>query len=97
MATYVVLATLTDQGMRNVKNLPRRLQNADETVKAFGGTIRDLYFAMGPYDYVVVVEAASDEAIAQGVLTIGNQGNVRTQTFRVFDRAETLRLAEGIA
>ena len=96
MATYVVLATMTDQGVRSVKDLPRRLDNADETVKAFGGTIKDLYFAMGPYNYVVVVEAPDDEAVARGVLTIGSQGNVRTQTFRVFDRDEALRLAEGI-
>lgn len=96
MATYIVLATLTDQGIRSMKDLPRRLRNADETVKAFGGTIKDLYFAMGPYDYVVIVDAPNDEAVAQGVLAIGSQGNVRTQTFRVFDRAETLKLVQGI-
>jgi uncharacterized protein with GYD domain len=96
MVTYIVLATMTDQGVRSVKNLPRRLANADETVTAFGGKIKDLYLAMGPYDYVVVVEASDDEAMARGVLTIGSQGNVRTQTFRVFDREETLRLSEGI-
>lgn len=96
MATYVTLATLTDQGIRTMKDLARRFQNADQTFESFGARIEEIFLLLGAYDYVVISEAPDDESIAKVMLAIGGQGNVRTQTFRAFRRDETLRLVEGI-
>ena len=95
MATYVVLASLTDQGARTMADLPRRLENARATFKSLGADLKQLYFAMGAYDYVVIAEAPDDETITRVALSVSSQGNVRTNSFRVFNEEEALRLVEG--
>jgi len=96
MPTYIALSTLTDQGVRNMKDLARRLQNAEQAFAQMGATLREVYLLMGQYDYIVVAEAPDDETIARVSLMIAGQGNVRTQTVRAFDRSEMLRLVEGL-
>ncbi len=96
MPTYIALSNLTDQGIRNMKDLSRRLQNAEQTFEQMGAQLREVYMVMGQYDYIVVAEAPDDETMARVSLTIGGQGNVRTQTFRAFDRSEMLGIVEGM-
>ncbi len=96
MPTYVALANLTDQGIRNMKDLPQRLRNADEMFERLGARLREVYLLMGPYDYMVVAEAPDDNTMAQIALIIAGQGNVRTQTFRAFDRDEMMSLVQEI-
>jgi uncharacterized protein with GYD domain len=96
MATYVVLASLTDQGVRTMQDLRRRLENARATFQQFGAEMKHLYFAMGVYDYVVIAEAPNDETMTRVSLAVSAQGNVRTSSFRVFTEDEALQIVEGI-
>ena len=96
MPTYISLTSLTDQGVRNMKDLSRRLQNAEQTFAQMGAELREVYLLMGQYDYVVLADAPDDETMARIALTIAGQGNVRTQTFRAFDRSEMLKVVEGL-
>jgi len=96
MPTYISLVNLTDQGVRTLKDLPQRLQNAERTFAAMGAQLREVYLVMGPYDYVVVADAPDDVTMARVSLAIAGQGNVRTQTLRAFDRNELLQVVEGL-
>jgi uncharacterized protein with GYD domain len=96
MPTYISLANITDQGIRTMKDLSRRLQNADQTFAQFGATLREVYLTMGQYDYVVVAEAPDDETMARIALAVAGQGNVRTQTIRAFDRSEMMSIVDGL-
>ncbi len=96
MPTYVTLGNLTDQGVRNMKDLSRRLQNAEQTFSQMGATLREVYMVMGEYDYVVIADAPDDETMARISLTIAGQGNVRTHTLRAFDRGEMVNLVDGL-
>ncbi len=96
MPTYITLGTLTDQGIRNMKDLSRRLQNAEQTFEQMGAKLREVYLMLGGYDYVVIAEAPDDETMARISLVIAGQGNVRTQTGRAFDRSEMLGIVEGL-
>ena len=96
MATYIVLASLTDQGVRTMQDLRRRLENARGTFQQFGAEMKHLYFAMGVYDYVVIAEAPDDETMTRVSLAVSAQGNVRTNSFRVFTEDEALQIVEGI-
>jgi uncharacterized protein with GYD domain len=96
MGTYIMLASLTDQGVRTVKELPRWLQGSEQLFRSMGAELRDVYLVMGPYDWVVIFEAPSDEVAAKLALAVGAQGNNRTQTLRAFGRAETLKLVEAL-
>jgi uncharacterized protein with GYD domain len=96
LATYVVLASLTDQGARTMQDLSQRLENARATFKAQGAELKQLFFAMGQFDYVVIAEAPDDETMTRVSLAVSSQGNVRTNSFRVFTQEETLQLMEGL-
>ncbi|HYM15206.1 MAG TPA: GYD domain-containing protein [Dehalococcoidia bacterium] len=96
MSTFIVLASLTDQGARTMHDLSRRLDNARETFRAHGADLKQIFLAMGQYDYVVVAEAPDDETMARVALAVSAQGNVRTHSFRVFSESEALALVEGL-
>jgi uncharacterized protein with GYD domain len=96
LATYVILASLTDQGARTMDDLQRRLENARATFSSLGAELQQLYFAMGTYDYVVIAEAPDDETMTRVALAVSGQGNVRTNTFRVFTEHEALKLVEAL-
>lgn len=85
MSSYFILANYTDQGIRNIKESPKRLDAAREVARSMGVEFKEFYLAMGAYDIVVKAEAPSDEVMARLILALGSRGNVRTTTVRVFD------------
>ncbi len=96
MATYVSLVRYTDQGIRNVKESPGRLDAAKKLFQAAGGEMKQFYLAMGKYDIVIVAEAPDDEAVARITLALGALGNVRTETLRVFNEGEYRKIIGSI-
>ena len=83
MATFVTLLNFTDQGIRNIKDSPARLESFKALVQAQGGTVKGAYYTQGSYDMVVIVEGDEGDAMTAN-LTVGALGNVRTQTLRGF-------------
>ena len=84
MLTYISLVIWTDQGIRNVKESPQRLDAFKKGVEAAGGKVIGFYLTMGRYDMVTIVESPSDEVTAAMVLSMGRLGNVRTETLKAF-------------
>jgi uncharacterized protein with GYD domain len=89
MPTYISLGNWTDQGVRNVRDVPKRLDAAKQMIRDAGGELKAFYMTMGTYDLVTIVEAPNDEIVARIFLMIGGQGNVRTTTLRAFTEAQT--------
>jgi uncharacterized protein with GYD domain len=96
MPTYVTLVRYTEQGIRNIKESPSRLEAAKKLAKSAGAEIKSFYLALGTYDIVLTVEAPNDETAAKLVLSIGSLGNVRTDTLRVFDETEFRKLIASL-
>lgn len=96
MPTYITIANLTDQGVRNMGDLSKRLQNADKSFADMGAELKEVYLLMGQYDYIVIAEAPDDETMARVTLAVAGQGNVRTQTSRAFNRDEMTKIVEGL-
>jgi uncharacterized protein with GYD domain len=88
MATYIILANFTDQGIRNVKDTVKRSEAFKEMAGKKDAKVRDLFWTLGAYDIVAIVDAPNDEAITGIGLTLGMQGNVRTQTLRAYNAGE---------
>jgi uncharacterized protein with GYD domain len=97
MATYIVLANFTDQGIRNVKDTLKRAEAFTELAKANGATVKDLYWALGRYDIVAIIEAGDDMAMTSLGLTLGKSGNVRTQTLRAFNQADMAKILSNVS
>jgi uncharacterized protein with GYD domain len=88
MPHYVTLVNWTDQGIRHVKDSPKRAEAFEAAVKAAGGSVKDVFLVMGAYDLVLITELPSDEAVARLALGTGALGNVRTTTMRAFTRQQ---------
>ncbi|HTI88020.1 MAG TPA: GYD domain-containing protein [Alphaproteobacteria bacterium] len=88
MATFILLADYSDQGIRTIKDSPKRLDAARDTAKRFGATIKDFYLCLGMHDIIAIVEADSDDAMAKFALSLGSVGAVRTTTLRAFGEPE---------
>lgn len=84
MTTYVMLMNWTDQGARNVRDSPKRLDAAKTALSQMGGEFQDFYMTMGEYDMVAVYEAPDDAVAARFALLLGGLGNVRTKTLKAF-------------
>lgn len=96
MPTYISLINYTDQGIRNIKDSPKRLDAAKKLLKDLGGELRQFYLTLGRYDIVVVAEAPSDEVVAKFTLALGSLGNVRTTTLKAFTEAEYRKIIAGL-
>ena len=92
MASYCILMTLTDQGIRSVKDATQLLKNASKDLEEKGGKLKDFYLTMGHIDGVAVCEAPSDEAILSFVFGLAATGYVRTTTLKAFtaEHVETI-------
>jgi uncharacterized protein with GYD domain len=84
MPIYISLMSFTDQGIRNVKESPARLDTIKERLRKMGGKMKDFYLTFGPYDGVAIVELPDDETAARFALGVGALGNIRTTTLTAF-------------
>ena len=92
MATYIVLANFTDQGIRNVKDSPKRAAAFREMAKKHGVTVKEIYWTLGQHDLVISLEAPDAAAVTAVTLSVCALGNVRTQTLAAFSADEMGRI-----
>ena len=91
MPHYVILIRWTDQGIRNVKDSPKRAEAARKLAEAEGGKLT-VYYTMGRYDIVGIGEARDDDTMNRILLRIGTQGNVRTETLRAMSESDAAKM-----
>ncbi len=80
MATYIFLSTLTDEGRKTIKGRPERIQEVNKEIEAMGAKVVDQYAVLGPYDFISVVEAVDNEAVARISVELGARGTVQIMT-----------------
>ena len=88
MPTYVMLLNWTEQGIGAYRDTVSRADAAAQALERLGGRMKEIYWTLGPYDVVAVVEAPDDETATAFALATGAQGSVRSTTMRAFDRDE---------
>lgn len=96
MATYIVLLNWTEQGVATGGDSLNRANAAAAALRKLGGKMKNVYWTMGPYDCVSIVEAPDDETVAAFCLAVGGQGNVRTLTLRAFEKAEMQKVLDRL-
>ena len=92
MMTYVVLATFTDQGVKNAKESPKRAEAFRQMARTFGVTVKDIFWTQGRYDIVTVVEAPDELSATALNLSLGALGNIRTESLRAFSAADMMKI-----
>ena len=96
MATYISLLKFTEKGAANIKESPARLDAAKKAFQSMGAELKQWYLVLGQYDAVVISEGPGDETAAKLLLTIGAQGNIRTETFRAFTEEEYRKIIASL-
>jgi uncharacterized protein with GYD domain len=88
MPTYISLLRYTQQGITAIKQGPARLDAAKQAYKRAGGELKAFYLTTGQYDAVAIAELPDDTSLAKLALSLGAQGNIRTETLRAFTESE---------
>ena len=88
MPTYIALVNWTGQGIGNVKETLQRADKSAELAQKHGCSLSQLYWTVGPYDLVSILEAPDDESATAYLLDVGSRGDVRTTTLRAYDREQ---------
>ncbi len=96
MPTYISLLNWTDQGIKEVKDSPNRLEAAKAMLREMGGEIKDIYVTSGQYDMVVIADVPDGDVMAKFVLAAGALGNIRSQTSRAFTEEEFQKMVSDL-
>ncbi len=96
MATYIMLFRFTEQGIKNIKESPARVEAAKQAFRDMGAEVKEFYLVMGQYDTVFILEAPDDETVAKIALAISSLGNVRTETLRAFTEDEYRKIIAAL-
>ena len=80
MPTYLMLSTLSEQGLQTLRTNPERVREVNRDVEELGAKVRHQWFALGPYDFVNIVEAPDDVTIAKISVALGARGSAKLES-----------------
>lgn len=94
MPTYIMLSTLTSQGIKTIKLKPERIKEVDREVEKMGGKIIAQYAVLGPYDFITIIEAPDNETVAKISMEIGARGSVKILTLAALNIDDFIKSAK---
>jgi uncharacterized protein with GYD domain len=96
MATYAVLATLTERGAQDLKGIAeRRAKNMGELAQLGIRVIAD-FALMGEYDFLYIVEAPDNVTIMRETIKDVSSGTLRFQTLPAIPMDQFVELTKGL-
>jgi len=90
MPTYILLSSLSAQGVQTLKSNPDRLREVNHDVEELGARVLHQWATLGPFDFVNVVEAPDDATIARVSVALGARGSAKLQTLSALSIDEFL-------
>jgi len=96
MPSYVMLASWTDQGVRNVTELPKRIDQAKRMLAEMGGQFNSLHATMGEYDLVGIYDAPDDAVALRFTMMLQKLGNARTSSMKAFPEQALREIVKSI-
>ena len=80
MPTYIMLTTLTPEGVQTIKNNPSRIREVNREIEQLGATVKAQWATLGHVDFISVVEAPDEGTMARLSLELGSRGTGRYET-----------------
>jgi uncharacterized protein with GYD domain len=77
---YAMLSTLGPDGWETVRANPDRIMAVRAEVEALGLKVHAQYALMGQYDFLSVIEAPDEKAMANAAIMLAARGTMRTTT-----------------
>jgi len=78
--TYIMLSTLTPEGVQTIKNNPSRIKEVNREVEQLGATVKAQWATLGEFDFINVIEAPDEKTMARVSLELGSRGTGRYET-----------------
>ena len=85
MPRYILLSTLTTEGRKTLKEKPYRIREVDEEIEKMGIKILKQYATLGPFDFVNIVEAPSNDEISKLSIELTSRGTIQITTLPAID------------
>ena len=92
MPKYLMLSTLSEQGLQTLRANPERVQEVNKDVEEMGAKVVHQWFVLGPYDFVNIIEAPDAATIARISVALGARGSVHTQSYEMLEVDDLLNL-----
>ena len=80
MPTFVLLSTLTSEGVQTIKNNPQRIREVNKEIEQLGASVKAQWAVLGRFDFVNVVEAPDEVTMARVSLELGSRGTARYES-----------------
>jgi uncharacterized protein with GYD domain len=80
MPTYVMLSTLTPEGVQTIKNNPSRIREVNKEIEQLGATVKAQWAVLGRFDFVNIIEAPDEQTVAKVSLELGSRGTARYES-----------------
>ena len=90
MRTFLLLTTLSPQGVQTLRATPERLVEVNREIEALGGRVVRQWALLGPYDFLSVLEAPDAGTVARITMELSSRGSARLDTLPVVDVDELL-------
>ena len=88
MKKFLIMSKFTPQGIKNLKQTTTRSERFMEIAEKFGVKVRDIFWLMGEYDVVNIVEAEDEKSVSALLFELGTLENVTTTTLRAYTKEE---------
>jgi uncharacterized protein with GYD domain len=95
MPKYLMLSTLSEQGLQTLRANPDRLREVNKDVEELGAKVIHQWFLLGPHDFVNIIEADSAAVIAEVSISLGARGSVHTQSYEMLEVDDLIKLLNG--
>ena len=92
MPKYLMLSTLSEQGLQTLRANPERVREVNKDVEELGAKVVHQWFVLGPYDFVNIIEAPAASVIAKVSVALGARGSTHTQSYEMLEVDDLLEL-----
>lgn len=92
MPKYLMLSSLSEQGLQTLRANPDRVREVNKDVEEMGARVLHQWFVLGPYDFVNIIEAPDASTIARLSVALGARGSVHTQSYEMLEVDDLLKL-----
>lgn len=75
MQTYLLLSSLSPQGLQTLAATPERLFEVNREIERLGGRVMKQWALLGAYDFLSVVEAPDSLTITRLTLELSSRGS----------------------
>jgi uncharacterized protein with GYD domain len=91
LARYILLSSLTSEGLGTLKNKPDRILEVNKEIESFNVKVLEQYAVLGPYDFVNIVEAPNNDAVFKMSVELGSRGTVKIMSMPAIKIEELIK------